>query len=513
MSIRKSLAAAAAVAVLALTACSGGGGGSTTSPAGDGSRGDLLRVGVINDVSSWDPAQAAPSADLLEMERAIYDTLLLTDLEGEVIAGLAEEWAYVNDERTELELKIREGVTFSDGTALDAEAVKINLDNFMAGNGPMAAQLGGVQAVEAADAQTVRLTLGAPNPALLFNLTRQAGLIASPAGIESGSIATDPVGTGPYVLDAASVRGSQYVMTAREDYWQPDYQMWNSLNFRVLADPTARANALTSKQIDVTLVQPGQIEQVEAQGAEIATWTASVMGLILMDRNGAMAPELEDVRVRQAINHAFDRDLILEQAGKGLGEKTAQLFGTGTTAYVEELDEAYPYDPEKARALLAEAGYADGFTVPMAFAPPGEFVAPFITQQLGDIGITVEKVSITPQQFSSSISGGEYAMGWTVQGLDPAWVTVQRNILPESAYNPFGTTNDDVAALIDQTRNAGDADDAGEELNRYLVDNAWFAPWYRVGASYAYNPDVVSEIRNIVDYSSVPLLFGYVPAK
>ncbi|WP_217376620.1 ABC transporter substrate-binding protein [Paenarthrobacter ureafaciens] len=505
--------AAVALATALLTACGGSGGttgtGNAQVPGGD-QKGDHIRIAMLNDIPSWDPGKAGVATQL-ELARGVYDTLIGVDTEGKLVPALATEWRYTDDKRTVLELKLRDDVTFSDGTKFDAEAAKANLDHFRESKGPQVNQIDGVTGTEVVDAKTVRIKLDRPNPALEINLSQAAGLQASPASLKDGSAETKPVGSGPYVLDPGSVRGNQYIFKARDGYWKPELQHWNMMTFRLLSDPAARLNALTAKQVDVANVQPPQIAQAEKTGAKVTDWTSSVQGMLLLDRDGKVAPGLKDVRVRQAINYAFDRELMLKEAVLGRGEVTSQMFAPESSAYVKDLDNAYPHDVEKARKLMADAGYADGFKVKIAFAKPSEFAAPFIVQALGEIGITVERVSIPPQEFQSSISGGQYAMPWSVISQGPTWTMIQRVVSPDAPYNAFKSENPELNKLLEETRNAGDAENAGQELNRYLVDNAWFAPWYRVGSPLAFNPQVVDVLPQA--FQNSPSIYNYLPAK
>ncbi|BCW05939.1 ABC transporter substrate-binding protein [Arthrobacter sp. NtRootA1] len=511
---RGSVLAALALTTALLTACGSSAGstgtGNTQVPGGD-LKGENIRIAMINDIPSWDPGQAG-TANQLELARGIYDTLIGVDTEGKLVPALATEWRYTDDSRKVLELKLRDDVTFSDGAKFNAEAAKANLDHFRESNGPQVNQVDGVTGTEVVDEKTIRIKLDTPNPALEINLSQAAGLQASPASLKDGSAETKPVGSGPYTLDPGSVRGNQYILKAREGYWKPELQHWKMMTFRLLSDPAARLNALTAKQVDVANIQPPQIAQAEKTGTKVTDWTSSVQGMLLLDREGKVAPELKDVRVRQAINYAFDRELMLKEAVLGRGEVTSQMFAPGSSAYVEELDHAYPHDVAKAKQLMADAGYANGFKVKIAFAKPSEFAAPFIVQELGEIGITVERVSIPPQDFQSSISGGQYAMPWSVISQGPTWTMVQRVVSPEAPYNAFKTQTPELNKLLEETRNAGDAENAGQELNRYLVDNAWFAPWYRVGQPLAYNPQVVSSVLKQA-FQNAPSIYSYLPAK
>ncbi|MGY1814936.1 ABC transporter substrate-binding protein [Blastococcus sp. SYSU D00820] len=514
MTFPKSLriAALTAAGAAALSSCSSSDSGSGGGGAGaDGTRGAMLNLGQIQDIRSWDPGQAGVGPQLVPYQLA-YDTLILREPDGTLSPMLATEWGYTDDTNTTFSLDLRTDVTFSDGAALDAEAVKANLDHFRTANGPQANQLADVSEVTAVDEDTVEIRLSQPNPALDYYLSQAAGLVASPEQLASDELAAAPVGTGPFEMDTtSSVAGNQYVFTARDDYWNPDLQHWDAITLKVLSDSAARVNAVTSGQVDAVPLDARTVGQAEGSGVDVVTYDSDWMGLLLFDRGGEVNPELADVRVRQAINYAFDRDTILAQLGGGYGDVTGQVFGTNSSAYVEELDEAYGFDPDRARELLTEAGYPDGFTLTVPLAEPMSSVAPFFVQPLADIGITVETTSVPVQNYQTELGSGNYAAGWWVLFQGPSWVAIQQLLSTEALYNPFDSTDAELQGLIDRVRAGGsDGDAAAQELNQYLVDQAWFAPWFRQQGILAVRGDTV-QVEPQVE-QAVPSIYNYTPA-
>jgi peptide/nickel transport system substrate-binding protein len=346
-----------AAASLALTGCASGGAasGGTSGP-------QALSLGILGEPRSWDSSQAHVGHGLQPYQVA-YDSLLLREPDGKLSPMLATKWQY-NQDNTVLTLDLRTDVTFSDGEKFDAAAAKANLDNFRKANGPQMGQLAAVKEVKAVDADTVELDLSAADPSMEFYLSQAAGLMGSPKALGTEGIKTQPVGSGPYVMDkAASVPGSQLVFTARKDYWNKDLQKFSKITLKTLQDSTARTNALVSGQVDAT--------QAEGAGMKLVTNQVDWTGLLLLDRNGEVNKPLSDVRVRQAINYAFDRKTILDQVRLGRGTATSQVFGKDSGAWVEELEDKYPYDPAKAKALLKEAGYSTGVTLDVPAMPAG----------------------------------------------------------------------------------------------------------------------------------------------
>jgi len=464
----------------------------------------------VQDVKSFDPGQAHVG-HLLQPYQAAYDTLLLREPDGTMSPMLATEWGYTDDTNTTFSLDLRTDVTFSDGAAFDAEAAKANLDHFKGANGPQAAQLAAVEEVSVVDEDTVEISLSQPDPALEYYLSQAAGLMGSPKALGGEEIARVPVGSGPYELDGtASVVGSQYVFNARDDYWNPELQHWDTIVLKFLPDVTARVNALVSGQVNATLLDARTAEQAEAAGKTLVTSEVDWQGMLLFDRAGAVAPEFADVRVRQAINHAFDKETILEQLQGGYGTATSQVFGPNSSAFDEDLEDAYPYDPDRARELLAEAGHAEGFTLTIASSAPLAPILPFITQPLADIGITVEPVDVPISSYQTELGSGKYPAAWFSLFQGPSWVAVNQLLSTEALYNPFDSTDPELTELIETVRKGGDEGDAAaRKINEYVTENAWFAPWFR--ADQIYFVDNTVSVEPQVE-QAVPSIYNYSPA-
>lgn len=474
MSFRKAwgaLALAAAVAIGA-TGCSTGG----QEPAEN----LTLTLGTIGDTASFDPAQSEVGW-VLQFLQPAYDTLIRIDDKGELQPMLATSWNYTDDENKVLELKLRDDVTFSDGSPFDAEAVVASLKRFAAANGPRASALASVASYDAPDATTVVLTLSAPDPALVHNFGLVAGMITNPA-VADGDLAQVPAGTGPYVLDEdASRRGDTYVFTRNEKYYDPEAFPYAEIDLKVLTDPTARLNAVKTGQVDATWGIPPQVNEAKSAGLQVLPSPGDFQGLFLIDRKGQSIPALGDVRVRQAINYAIDGDALLKVAAYGEGTPTTQIFSPGTPAYDDALDDAYPFDPDKARELLAEAGYADGFTISMPSTDA--FLAdayPIVKQQLGDVGITVNLVPFDISSGFGTFLSGEYPAYVFSWGSSQNWLDASLLLSADGAWNPFHVDDPEIADLMSQIALAsGDEQDAlYKKLSAYVVGQAWFDPWY-----------------------------------
>ncbi|WP_341359180.1 ABC transporter substrate-binding protein [Georgenia sp. M64] len=482
MPIRNSVLAAALAATLALAGCSNSpadeeeGGADSTAGA---EKAQNLVLGNNGDVLTWDPGEMKEGA-VIHYAEAVYDPLLRKTADSQIEGNLATDYSY-NDDLTELTLTLQEGITFSDGAALDAEAVKANLEARKAGAGSASEAAKAIESIEAVDETTVVLTLSEPSPGLLAALATYLGYMASPAVIESGEIATNPVGTGPYVLDAADSEGGvSYQFDAREDYWNPEAYPFETLEIRPYEEFSARYNALTTGQIQFMYGTSDMVPQAEADGLTVQSVPGEWQGIILQDRGGEVSEPLGDVRVRQAINYALDREAILETHYSGFGQVSTQTFNPASEAWVDELNERYPYDPEMARELLAEAGYADGFSIPVSysegFMSP---LVPIVAQYLADVGITVEQVPV-----NGFANGGletlqsQPAFMLSFSTNIPAWTDVLNKLTPTSLWNYFGYTDETVTRLLEEIPATQGDEQAAlyQELNTHLVEDAWFAP-------------------------------------
>lgn len=502
--------AVALSAALALTACGGSSSGSAQGAAPGKPTVTSLTLGALQDVTSWDPAQAGVG-NALQPYQIAYDSLLLREPDGKLSPMLATAWKY-NDAKTVLTVDLRTDVTFSDGAKFDAEAAKANIDHFKKANGPQMSQLASVSEVKVVDADTVELGLKAPDPALEYYLSQAAGLMGSPKALETEAIKTESVGSGPYVMDKAStVKNSQAVFNAREGYWNKDLQKFSKVSYKVLTDITARTNALVSGQVDAAILDPKTGKQAEGARMKLESNQVDWQGLILFDRDGTKNPALKDVRVRQAINYAFDRKTILDQVLLGQGTPTSQPFGKDSGAWLDELENKYPYDPAKAKALLKEAGYESGVVLDVPLVPAFETQINVLKQQLADVGITLNAVGWSGPSFPSDVAAQKYTSMYFSLFQGEPWVAINQLASTRAFYNPFKNTTPELQAKIDAVqKGGGDSTKLAQEVNRYIVEEAWFAPLFRINQMYYHN-DKVNVTPQI--QQAVPSIYNYSPAK
>jgi peptide/nickel transport system substrate-binding protein len=409
---------------------------------------------------------------------AVYDRLVTQNLVGEVTPSIAESWEYSED-NTVLTFAIRAGQTFSNGEVLDADAVVQSIEASRVG-AASAPQFASIESIAARDESTVVITLTHPDGSLIYQLAGTSGVVAAPSILGTEGAKLDPVGSGPYVLDKdSSTVGSVYQLKKNPDHWNADAYLFETVEVSVIDDPTAVQNALKTGQLDfATLSSPDLVSQFPTSDFTSGTSNpTAVGGLFLVDREGLVVPALADVRVRQAINLAIDREMIAEKLTPGTGTATVQMASLIGQAYDPSLNEEYAYDVDRAKDLMAEAGYADGFSVTMPSTVLSQTFDATIAQQLSDIGITVNYETVPFQDLYAKLYAGAYGMFWLYNGYAGSDAKDLTQILAGS-FNPQATTTPELEDLL-ATANAAPLEEQGEAfagVNKYYVDEAWFAP-------------------------------------
>jgi peptide/nickel transport system substrate-binding protein len=499
-------------AAMALTACSGAA-GPAGGPSGTTGGSRTLTVAAQLDNNSFDTA-LLEEGNRVQYWQPVYDTLLTLDTEAQPHPNMATSWSY-NEDNTVLTLELRDDITFSDGTPLDVDAVRANIEHLRAGTGPNNFMVAAVTDVTAVDPHTAQIHLSDPVPSFVTYLGKAAGAMASPKASAAGTLENAPVGAGPYVLDTSRTqRGTRYVYTRNSSYFAPEKYPFDEVVVLPMIDLTPRLNGLKSGEVNAAFIDQKSAADAKASGLNVYTLPINWLGLLIMDRDGTIVPALGDVRVRQAINHAIDRQKMVDSLLLGMGEPTAQVFNPKSDAYVPELDDAYAYDPDAARALMAEAGYADGFAVTLPTQPGSVYASldPIVDSQLAAIGITVTRKNVSPDQGFAALLSGQFPMLTMPLGSKSAWEDVQTLATPKAPWNPLHSTDPELEALVSTAQHATGEDQvkAFQDINRGLVDNAWFSPWLRPDNVFATTADVTTTMQA---QNAVPYLQRFAPAK
>lgn len=506
-------AVAAGALAVSLAACTGGSGGSDASDGGSETA-PLLTLGVYTEPTSFDPS-AAQEGNYIPFYQAVYDTLIKREADGSLSPMLATEWSY-DDDRTELTLTLRDDVTFTDGAAFDADAAVANLEHFIEAQGPQANQAASISGVSASDETTLVISLSEPDPSLEYSLANALGFMASPEALGTEEIAAEPVGSGPYTLDTTtSLVGSEYSFVRNEDYWG-EALPYDQITFLLLTDETARVNALRSGQINGgAFTAPSTAGELEGAGFEVLSQPVDWAGFVYFDRTGAINPAFADSRVREAITVAIDKEGINESVGQGRGELTNQIFATSDFAYDEawDADDRFAYDPDRARELLAEAGYADSLEITLPISPvyePALYTA--IEQNLTDVGITVNRQEYGPGQTVPALLSGQHELTYMTLAQFNDWTTIRQYVSADAPWNPLGSEDAELSGLIEELQFATTDEErttSGQAINEWLIDNNWFGVFSRALATYATDGTVQVELQT---QQTVPSIYNYSPA-
>lgn len=457
------------------------------APAGQKAGGTLI-LGVSGEPQSFDPALQQSGGDQRWRWQATFDTLLHCEADGTVVPNAAESYELSKDATT-LTMTLREDMTFSDGSPVDSAAVKATIEHMKEGGGSDAGRVADVE-VQTPDDRTIVLEAPRPTGQLPTFMCLAPGAIAEPGQIESGAVASAPVSSGPYVLDSAgSTSGSIYRFEKRNDYWNADAYAYDVIEFVTMPDSTARLNALMSGEIDGAVIDFDQAAEAREVGLHVLSNPGTWTGLYINDRAGEAVPALGDVRVRRAMNMVFDREAIAEHMFTGEATATTQIFNSGSAAYDPALDAKYPYDLAEARRLVEEAGYEDGFEIEVPSQAEGSAVYnPLVIQQLGLIGIRVTEIPLTGPTVISDILGGRFPVMYSRMSTSTSSLfSIVEALAPGSIWNVMQTEDPQLQPLLDEAQIArGDrADQVYREINEYVVDEAWFAPWVAENTFFA----------------------------
>jgi peptide/nickel transport system substrate-binding protein len=393
---------------------------------------------------------------------AIYDAPVQYGPTGEIELLVAEGMELVDP--LTLEVRLRPGVTFHNGAPLTAESIRATIAAIAASDSQIKGNFATIAGVEVVDELTARLLLSAPSPWLPAQLAVWLACLP-PAELAAGTLAETPVGTGPYRF-VSWERGQRIVLEANPDYPADSPKgrpIAKRVVYRFVPEATTRVADLLSGTSHLVRALPvTQVEAVTEAGAQAVVQPLSGNAWIRIATD--VAP-FSEVRVRQALNYAVDVESIIAALLGGHGRRLANFFVPNGLGYDQALA-PYPYDPERAKALLAEAGLADGFTTQLAFTTSErKELVEAIAAQLAAVGVTVELV---PQEIATF--NGE----WKEPAAPPLRFSTWRPM-----YDPFNLLNLVVAREGFLSRHANDAVDPLLQAAATETDPARRADLYR----------------------------------
>ncbi|MDU9006146.1 ABC transporter substrate-binding protein [Sedimentitalea todarodis] len=437
-----------------------------------------LTVALQLEPPHLDPTSAAAGAIDSVVYSNIFEGLTRFMGDGSVVPGLAESWE-ISDDGLVYTFRLRDGVTFHDGTAMDAEDVKFSLDRARGEDSVNAqkALFEAISDVEVVDPLTVKITLSEPNGLFLFNLAWGDAVIVAPESIET--IKTNPIGTGAFKF-VDWVQGDKIEIAKNPEYWGTPAVL-DTATFKFISDPTAAFAAVMAEDVDAypNFPAPENLPQFEADPRFQVVFGSSEGETILSTNN--KQPPFDNILVRQALAHAIDRQAIVDGAMFGLGTPIGTHFAPHHPAYVD-LTGNSAYDPEKAKALLAEAGLAGGFETTLHLPPPsyarrgGEIVA----AQLAEVGIKAEIINVEWAQWLETVFRGKNFGLTIVSHTEPMDIGIYAR--PDYYFQYDNKAFQDLMAELNRTTDAAKRTEmlqraqtilSEDYVNGYLFQLAW----------------------------------------
>jgi peptide/nickel transport system substrate-binding protein len=465
------------ISVLALAGCSNSGtsGNSSSEPTStnkqnkstDPVSGGTLRIGTLMDVINLgNPPTMQRGSDKIFNSPALESLFRMNDA-GEVEGFLAEGYKVEGQSVT---ITLKKGIKFHDGADLNAEAVKWNLEKSIeAGR----SQVKNIASIDVVDEHTVKINLSSPDSLLIPNMTLSTGMMMSPKSYEENGgekwAESHPVGTGPFKF-VSWERDKKITYEKFEGYWQQGLPYLDKIEFIPIPDTMSAVASFKNGDLDLLYaVEPANAKDLENSKFEILRGPRPTSQLAMIPDSAHENSILADVKVRKAVGYAIDFKSITETLGLGYYIPTFQLATEGSFAYNPDV-EGYPYDPKKAKQLLAEAGYPDGFSITLYGLSNQEYsnLMTAIQGYLSKVGIEAKIEMMDQLRYDTMLTGGPEKGGWK-DGY--AIIPMGININEVATYNsllgpgvseirlPVLNNPDEVKQLIGQTLSINDSEE------------------------------------------------------
>jgi peptide/nickel transport system substrate-binding protein len=470
--------------------------GSLIAATGAFAQQKVLTVGSAFVPISLDPALSGNGRAGMAIGPA-YEPLVRVAADGSFRPALATKWEIAPDSKS-VTFTLRQDAKFSDGEPVTAEAAKKSIEYFRhkVGNA-FATNLQTVTSIDVLGPYQFRINVSAPQPALinLFEAYWNGGMLISPKGVDNpDGLAKDTAGAGPYKLDpSATILGKSYTYVPNPLYYDKSRIKWDKVVISVFQDQNAGLQAMKAGQLMFLSSDPLTANSNAANlpanlriVSEPVAWT----GLILSDRNGdSPQPALKDVRVRQAINYALDRKLMTQALFGKFAEPSAQLQARGFVGYDARLEERYPYDPAKAKALLAEAGYPNGLELPVAYVnnSMSQFLQQAVGAQLRKVGITVKGMEAQSFGVLNSMAANKTFAAVLLNSNSGLPNLAKFQVLDaKGGFNYYFNTDEALTKLMDEASNlpVDKAEDTWKKVYGRVVEIAWTAPVAAIHVAY-----------------------------
>ncbi|MCR1784948.1 hypothetical protein KVF89_20575 [Nocardioides carbamazepini] len=442
--------------ILALEACGG-----TSAGSSGGAGGTLTWAWQLP--TTWDPVTSSAGSDV-QMLALVYDPITALDQEGNAIPWLAESWAY-DASGTKVTFTLRAGLTFSDGSPLDATAVAKSIERGRSQQGSLIApQMKTIKKVSASGDRDVVLELSEVDYQYPLLFAGKTGMVVNPAVFEkdAASLATQPAGSGPFEV-TTYVQNDHASMKKNPNFLAADEIKVSAFDLYPQADPATVVAAVQSGQYNVARLGGAQVQQAKDAGLDVQVLDS--MFVYCLDVHTGMKP-FDDPAVVEALKFAIDREKIKEVANFGIGDVNYQPFPPGYVGYNPDLGEVYAYDPDKARQLLADAGYTA--PVPAVFTSSGiaQAAVELIQAQLKEVGIEAT-IDTIPQTQHTQLVYIEHSKALAYDGFAGRESPVQAfQVLfgAEGLMNPNRTTSPELEAQLKKVKETPTDDPAYPSL-------------------------------------------------
>jgi peptide/nickel transport system substrate-binding protein len=426
-----------------------------------------IRIGVALEPPVLDPtANAAEAVDVVVYQN-VFEGLTRIDQNGAVQPGLADSWT-ISDDGLTFTFTLHEGVTFHDGSTFDAEDVKFTFERILAEDSVNAqkALYEPIETVTIIDPQTVQFTLARPDGLFLFNLGRGDAVIVAPESADNN--ASDPIGTGPFAFVQWD-RGSRVILERYAPYWGETPALTQA-TYLFISDTATLTNALLAGDVDGTNNFAPEALAVFENNPQFKVLVGSTEGETILGTNNAKTP-FDDLRVRQAMAHALNRQEIIDGATYGYGVPIGTHFAPHHPYYLD-LTETYPYDPEAARVLLSEAGYADGFSATLKLPPVAyaRLSGQIIASQFANVGIKLQLINVEWAQWLEDVLTNKDFDLTIISHVEPFDI----GIYADPNYY-FGYNNADVQALnetLNATTDEAERQRIAQDIQTIISDDA-----------------------------------------
>jgi peptide/nickel transport system substrate-binding protein len=479
--LRAAAIVAAGLLVASVSACSQSSSGTTPTS---------ITIGLASAPLSLDPAKAQNSSDGQAYTDLAYAPLIDLTSTGKLAPALATSWKYTDSSLTTFQLTLRSGVKFSDGKPLTAALVVKSIERAKKSAGVAAPYAAEIKSEDATNAHTVTLHLVQSNPTIAQVLTQRylVGSIVGPDGqADPSTLGTTTDGAGPYMIDAsATVANDHYTYVPNPYYWDKASVHFKKFTVRVIPNPQTAFNAVKSKQVSYIGGSFSTVDQAKAAGLTVYSALSDWYGVFLLDRGGVVVPALASQKVRQALNYAVDRKAITTSLFGTYGVPTSEISDSAYNAdgFDPAYNSHYNYDPAKAKKLLAEAGYPNGFSISIAATATygdGVEVAQAIASDWEKIGVKtkVQTYNNLGSLATPLVAKQTAALAGNLD-VQPMYLESTQLLDPGSgAFNIFGNTDAQLTSLLTkaraQTTTAGIAS-AWAAVERRVVDLGWFLP-------------------------------------